>query len=64
MKVMTNMKLWKIWGYTVNSEPIYLYADDFDEALACARSIDPDYNSGQVVEDEGVSVDEVYRYTI
>ena len=64
MKVITDMKLWKIWGSTASSEPIYFYATDFDEALECARSIDPDYNSGQVVEDQGVSLYEVYKYTV
>lgn len=43
-------KRWKITGNDL--PPFYLYADSFDEALRLARIINPDYNTGQIVEED------------
>lgn len=39
---------WKIWKGS-GEEMLTVEADTFDEALAQAREIDPDYDSGQTM---------------
>ena len=47
----SNMLLWRIFKHNPYRETIVI-AGTFDEALALAREIDPDYNAGQVIEKE------------
>ena len=39
-------KQWKIWG--INLPTLYIIADDFDTAIAEARKINKNYNTGQL----------------
>lgn len=42
------MKTWKIWGGDL--PPVYIQADNFDEALKEARKRHPNYCAGQIQE--------------
>ena len=58
------MKLWYIWGMYL---PVLLIeADTFDKALEEARRINPNYNTGQLRENDILSKDllrNVWKYT-
>ena len=41
-----NMKTWYIWG--INLPKIEIKADSFDNAIAQARKINKNYNTGQL----------------
>jgi hypothetical protein len=46
---------WKIWKSGLGlKDYIVVEADSFDEALAIARKKDPEYHSGQVLEDKEI----------
>lgn len=49
--VDTNMKAWKISKHAGGYREIIVHAATFDDALTAARRIDPEFNSGQIIEE-------------
>lgn len=40
--------MWKIWG--LDLQPLFIKANNFDEAIVLARKINKNYNTGQLVD--------------